>query len=239
MILSLLNFIELFHTERSHLRNLKVLERVFAKPIQELKLLKDDEISLLFPNLSDLISIHTKFNTLMRSKKKDVILVREIGDVLLSMFDGPIGESFQKAAATFCEKQQHALDLIKEKRRKDSKLETYLTEFEKNPVCRRLPLQGFVPSEMQRLSKYPLLLERLIDVVEKNVGTETEYSQTELLNLQQAHNRSKEILNYVNEAAKQAWSKFRLQEIQKHLDTSVFEKTEHAIVNEFKVRHIY
>ncbi|KRT81051.1 hypothetical protein AMK59_5076, partial [Oryctes borbonicus] len=226
---------ELFHTERSHLRNLKVLERVFCKRIQEQKLLKDDEISLLFPNLCDLISIHSKFNSLMMSKKKDMVLVKDIGDILISMFDGPIGESFQKAAATFCEKQQHALDFIKEKRRKDSKFEMYLTDFEKDPACRRLPLQGFIPSEMQRLSKYPLLVERLIDIIEKNLDNEQiEYSQLELSKLQQAHNRSKEILNYVNEAAKQAWSKFRLQEIQKHLDTSVFEKTEHAIVNEFK-----
>lgn len=229
-------FTELFHTEKSHLRNLKVLERVFRKRIQEQKLLKDDEISLLFPNLSDLISIHSKFNTLMMSKRKEVVLVRDLGETLISMFDGPMGESFQQAAATSCKKQQHALDFIKEKRRKDSKFETYLTEFEKDPACKRLPLQGFIPSEMQRLSKYPLLLERLIEVVEKNLDNDQlEYSQLELSKLQQAYNRSREILNYVNEAAKQAWSKFRLQEIQKHLDTSVFDKTEHAIVNEFKV----
>lgn len=86
-----------------------------------------------------------------------------------------------------------------------------------------------------RLSKYPLLLERLIDSEEKNRQRDPEFSQVELNKLKQAHDRSKEILNHVNEAAKIACNRARLEEIQRHLDTSIFEKTDHNIVNEFKV----
>ena len=52
--------------------------------------------------------------------------------------------------------------------------------------------------------------------------------------LKQAHNRSKEIVNFVNEAAKICFHRYRLEDIQRHLDTSIFEKTDHTIVNEFK-----
>lgn len=90
------------------------------------------------------------------------------------------------------------------------------------------------------MSKYPLLLERLIDSVEKTKERDPELAQAELGKLRQSHDRSKEILNHVNEAAKIACNRARLEDIQRHLDSSYFERTDHAIVNEFKVSsHIY
>lgn len=81
-------------------------------------------------------------------------------------------------------------------------------------------MQGILPTQMQRLSKYPLFLERLIDTVEKSLELDADYWQTELNKLKQAHDRCKEILNRVNEAAKLAYNKARLEEIQRHLDAT-------------------
>lgn len=89
---------------------------------------------------------------------------------------------------------------------------------------------------MQRLSKYPLLLERLIEYVQKLVEIDSE-AETEVKKLKQAYQRSRDILNHVNEAAKEAQYRARLEEIQRHLDTSMFEKVDHPIVNDFKVTH--
>lgn len=75
---------------------------------------------------------------------------------------------------------------------------------------------------MQRLSKYPLLLERLIGSIESNKELD-ERQQEELQKLKRAHHECKEILNYVNEAAKVAHNKHRLEEIQKHMDTNSFD----------------
>lgn len=85
---------------------------------------------------------------------------------------------------------------------------------------------------MQRLSKYPLLLERLINSVESN--TEEQSQQEELVMLKRAQNLSKEILNYVNDAAKVAHNRHRLEEIQKHLDSSSFERSDLSIAQDFK-----
>lgn len=70
--------------------------------------------------------------------------------LLFLQFDGAVGEIFQNAAATFCERQQLALEFIKEKRKKDSRFETILSDCEKSNLCRRLPLQGIIPTQMQR-----------------------------------------------------------------------------------------
>lgn len=83
---------------------------------------------------------------------------------------------------------------------------------------------------MQRLSKYPLLLERLIDIVHKLKGTDVD-AESELKKLRLAYQRSKEIVKYVNEAAKETQSRIRLEEIQRHLDTTLFDKMETHLMN--------
>ncbi|KAJ9587090.1 hypothetical protein L9F63_028337, partial [Diploptera punctata] len=71
------------------------------------------------------------------------------------------------------------------------------------------------------LTKYPLLFE--------NLAKYTEEDTEELLSLQKAVERSKEILNFVNQAVKEAEDLQRLTEIQKRLDKSGFEKVEHPM----------
>ncbi|KAG5887050.1 hypothetical protein JTB14_020399 [Gonioctena quinquepunctata] len=225
---------ELFHTETSHVRNLKVLYKIFYKKIQESQTLKPDELSLLFPNIKEMLDIHMEFNKEMRRRRKEGPIVKELGVMLANMFGDKYGESLKKAAATFCERQQLALEFIKKRRERDSKFDAVLTECEKKRQCRRLQLQGILPTEMQRLSKYPLLLERLIHSIESNEEINEQSQQEELTRLKKAHHMSKEILNHVNEAAKVAHNKHRLEEIQKHLDTSSFERSDQHIAQEFR-----
>ncbi|KAJ8867691.1 hypothetical protein PR048_031494 [Dryococelus australis] len=117
--------------------------------MEEQQVLPGDHLQLLFSNLEQMLEIHSQFNNLMKSKKKEGPIVGEIADLLLTMFDGPEGEEFQEAAATFCARQQIALELLKERRRKDAKLNNFLTEVEGNPLCRRLQLKDIIPTGMQ------------------------------------------------------------------------------------------
>ena len=60
-------------------------------------------------------------------------------------------------------------------------------------------------------------------------------SQVELPKLRRAVERSKEILNFVNQAVREAEDCARLQDVQKRLDKTAFEKVEHPIAIEFRV----
>ncbi|KAF4522084.1 hypothetical protein B566_EDAN004069 [Ephemera danica] len=217
---------ELFHTERSHVRALRVLDQVFYRPLCESHILPSEQIALLFPNLNSMLEIHSGFNNAMKARRKETPLVGDISDMLLNMFDGPAGEEFQREAATFCAKQQFALEALKEKRRKDQKLNNFLTEAEGNPLCRRLQLKDIIPTGMLRLTKYPLLFDNLVKLCEPG--------STERAGVQRALDRSKEILNHVNQAVREAEDLHRLAEIHKRLDKTSFDKTEHAIAIEFK-----
>ena len=64
----------------------------------------------------------------------------------LLQFDGASGEEFQRAAATFCARQQIALESLKERRRKDQKLHAFLNECESDKLCKRLQLKDIIPT---------------------------------------------------------------------------------------------
>lgn len=105
--------------------------------------------------------------------------------------------------------------------------QAFLAEAEGNPVCRRLQLKDIIPTAMQRLTKYPLLLESLAKY--------TQPRSEEMTLVRRCLERSREILNKVNQAIKEAENYNRLVDIQRRLDKSAFEKSDHAIANELKV----
>ena len=76
-------YTELFHTERSHVRNLKVLDRIFYRPLLDNGF--SDLVNLLFPNLPDMLEIHGRFNALMKARKKDQPAVETVGDIVVAM----------------------------------------------------------------------------------------------------------------------------------------------------------
>ncbi|CAL8080561.1 unnamed protein product [Orchesella dallaii] len=207
---------ELFHTERLYVRKLKIMDRLFFRPIVSQQLLSADVVHLLFPNLEEVLEIHEQFNSTLKKKRTESPLVGDIGPVLLESFDGEKGEQLRHAASTFCARQQIGLELLRERRKRDMKFHAFLTEAESDPVCRRLGIKDMIPTVMQRLTKYPLLFESLCNC--------TAADSTEYKNLQRALELSKEVLCSVNLAKKEAEDEERLTEIQRRLDKSFFEK---------------
>lgn len=76
---------ELFHTERLYVRKLKVMDRLFFRPIKSQQLLSSEVIHLLFPNLEEILDIHDQFNAVLKRIRSDSPLVGDIGPVLLEM----------------------------------------------------------------------------------------------------------------------------------------------------------
>ncbi|XP_077776837.1 rho guanine nucleotide exchange factor 11 isoform X5 [Podarcis muralis] len=217
---------ELFVTEGSHLRILRVLDVLFYQRLRKESLLSREELALLFPNLPEVLEIHNSLSESMKRLREEGPIVKEIGDLMLSRFDGAAREEFQQMAARFCAYQSMALELIKTKQRKETRFQLFMQEAESNPQCRRLQLKDLIISEMQRLTKYPLLLENII----KHTDGET----LEHKKLCQARDQCREILRYVNEAVKRAENQQRLEVYQKRLDATSLERTSNPLAAEFK-----
>ncbi|VDM57357.1 unnamed protein product [Angiostrongylus costaricensis] len=216
---------ELFHTERTHVRNLKVLSGVFHKPMSWNNVASSDVRELLFANLDEVIEIHMGMSRQMRQAvekwRRDPSvsgLYGNVGELLENMFDGEAGEKFLQVTTIFCENQEHALDVLRTRCEtdKDESLVRFLVEAGENPLCRRLQLKDHLPVEMQRLVKYPLLLEA--------IAKYTDVESEEYDRLLRTVESTKRILRGVNTAKENAENVRRLEELQRRLDTTPFDK---------------
>uniref|UniRef100_A0A1A8FC88 Rho guanine nucleotide exchange factor (GEF) 1b n=1 Tax=Nothobranchius korthausae TaxID=1143690 RepID=A0A1A8FC88_9TELE len=216
---------ELFATEHAHVRMLSVLQTVFSKPLEREELLSPIELDAIFPSLDDIIDIHYHFYEFLKKlRMDDNYIVKSISTTLLSRFDGPEGEWFQKLTARFCSRQTWALDQLKSKQKKDPSFNAFIQEAESKPQCRRLQLKDIIPTEMQRLTKYPLLLE--------NIAKHTD-NKPEKEKILKSAECCRRILNHVNEEVKDMGNMLTLKEYQKKLDTSGL-KPSNDLYNEYK-----
>ncbi|XP_016928678.2 uncharacterized protein RhoGEF2 isoform X2 [Drosophila suzukii] len=215
---------EIYQTERNHVRTLKLLDRLFFLPLYESGLLSQDHLLLLFPPaLLSLREIHGAFEQSLKQRRiEHNHVVNTIGDLLADMFDGQSGVVLCEYAAQFCARQQIALEALKEKRNKDESLQKLLRKSESHKACRRLELKDLLPTVLQRLTKYPLLFENLYKVTVRLLPENT----TEAEAIQRAVESSKRILVEVNQAVKTAEDAHKLQNIQRKLDKSSYDKEE-------------
>jgi len=221
---------ELFHTEKSHVRNLKVLHGVFRRPLLETGRMPKEVVDRLFPNLDEVLAVHQRYNSAMKMRVKQGFPIGDICDILSDMFLGSSGDRLVQVCGEFSKNQNSTIEELKRIRGRDAKLEQFLSDIERNPACRRLQLQSILPCEHQRLVKYPLLLEQIAKHTEKtqdNPEYETVKTATE---------RTKEILDCIDKQVAEQQNRLRLAEIQSNLDTSGLDKmgSDHPIFLEYR-----
>ncbi|XP_046896207.1 rho guanine nucleotide exchange factor 1b isoform X2 [Hypomesus transpacificus] len=203
---------ELYVTEHAHVRMLSVLQMVFSRPLERENIMTSTELATIFPNLDEIIEMHYAFyENLKKVRLEDNYIVSSIKTTLHNRFGGTEGEWFQKLTARFCSHQTWALEQIKNRQKKDPRFNAFILEAESKPQCRRLQLKDIIPTEMQRLTKYPLLLE--------NIAKSTEDSK-EKESIQQSAECCRKILNHVNDEVKQMENLLTLKDYQRRLDTS-------------------
>uniref|UniRef100_A0A4W5NWI3 Rho guanine nucleotide exchange factor 12 n=1 Tax=Hucho hucho TaxID=62062 RepID=A0A4W5NWI3_9TELE len=218
---------ELFYTERAHLRMLKVLDNIFYQKLTREGILPPADIKNIFTNLGDIVQLHVLISEQMATirRRNETSVIDQIGDDLLSWFSGGEEEKIKQAVGTFCSNQPFALELIKSRQKKDSRFTSFMQEAESNRLCRRLQLKDIIPVEMQRLTKYPLLLENIAKYTDDTVEKDK---------VKKAGDCCRKILNHVNQAVKESENKQRLEDYQRRLDLSSLKQTENPMISELK-----
>ncbi|CAH7383332.1 rho guanine nucleotide exchange factor 1 isoform X4 [Phodopus roborovskii] len=217
---------ELLVTEAAHVRMLRVLHDLFYQPMADGGFFPLEELQNIFPSLDELIEVHSLFlDRLMKRRQESGYLIEEIGDVLLARFDGAEGSWFQKISSRFCSRQSFALEQLKVKQRKEPRFCAFVQEAESRPRCRRLQLKDMIPTEMQRLTKYPLLLQ--------SIGQNTEES-AEREKVELAAECCREILHHVNQAVRDMEDLLRLKDYQRRLDLTHLRQSSDPMLSEFK-----
>ncbi|KAM9439937.1 rho guanine nucleotide exchange factor 2-like, partial [Clarias gariepinus] len=162
---------ELMQTEFHHVQTLTVMRDVLRRGLLEEVQLEQDVIGQMFPCLDELITLHRNFLTEMENQQHTCthlgnFIIHRIGNILLNQFSGPSAAHMTALYGDFCSKQPEALKLYKHLQQSNRKLQLFLKQQSSNSVIKRREIPEFLLLVTQRITKYPVLLERLLQHTE-------------------------------------------------------------------------
>lgn len=157
---------EFVETELKYGRDLKIIHDEFYRPMQIAGLLSKDQINGVFLNLEELIMAHCKFADRLETAIREA---HSIGDTDFNTVN--IGNLFLESAEmlnvfeSYCIRQGAAACLLARLAKERELLRIFLRVSQmENTLLRRMNLAAFLMVPVQRVTKYPLLLNRLYKV---------------------------------------------------------------------------
>ncbi|OWF49218.1 uncharacterized protein LOC110452089 [Mizuhopecten yessoensis] len=163
--------IEIRDTEKSYGRDLHILKDHFYKPMKTNGLLSSEQVEAIFLNLEQLMNANAQFTARLEAALQDAINNDDhdftevsIGSLFLKSTD------LMMAFESYCVNQSHAGNLLETLEKEKELLRIFLqASQDDNVALRRMPLKSFLILPVQRIMRYPLLLERL----HKSTSSET------------------------------------------------------------------
>ncbi|XP_051948463.1 rho guanine nucleotide exchange factor 2-like isoform X1 [Xyrauchen texanus] len=209
---------ELIQTELHHVRTLRIMEGVFRRGMLEEVQLEPGVVHALFPCLERLLTLHTHFlNQLLARRAHSLQLnstnnftITQISDVLIKQFSGQSGDEMLKVYAEFCSRHMKAVKLYKELLARDKRLQLFIRRANRGPLLRRHGFQECILLVTQRITKYPVLVQRIHDNTKDN--------PEEATGLSQALSHIREMLCSVDQQVLELERTQRLQEIRSRID---------------------
>ncbi|XP_016307764.1 A-kinase anchor protein 13-like isoform X4 [Sinocyclocheilus anshuiensis] len=209
---------ELIQTEMHHLRTLRIMSDVYCKGVLTDLQLEVQMVEKMFPMLDELLELHSFFfNTLLERKKEaklegtDGFIINRIGDVLLSQFSDSNAESMKKIYGKFCSRHSEAVNFYKELHSRDRRFQAFIRKKMSSSVVRRLGIPECILLVTQRITKYPVLLQRIL--------LHTKENEKDFEDLTQALQLVKDIIASVDSKVNEHEKKKRLKDIYGRTDS--------------------
>ncbi|KAM9851949.1 rho guanine nucleotide exchange factor 2 [Aulostomus maculatus] len=209
---------ELIQTEFHHVRTLRIMEGVYRRGMLEEVMLEAGVVHTIFPCLDQLLELHTAFLAELLAKKTQGLtdgsatnfIVHSIGELLVKQFSGQFADDMRKLYSEFCSRHPKAVKLYKEVLARDRRLQQFIRRTCRGSLLRRHGVQECILLVTQRITKYPVLIQRILD--------NTKGSQEEAEALSRALFLLKELISSVDHEVLELDRTRRLQEIQARLD---------------------
>lgn len=155
---------EIVETEQKYGRDLQIILEEFHRPMLRAGLLTSEQLAAIFLNVEELL----EHNLVLAEKLKDAVeFAQESGDEDLLTVD--VGKTFLEsermlhAFESYCTRQGGASLLLQNLEKEKELLRIFLKVSQmENTVLRRMNLNSFLMVPVQRVTKYPLLLARLL-----------------------------------------------------------------------------
>ncbi|XP_064222273.1 A-kinase anchor protein 13 isoform X7 [Aotus nancymaae] len=210
---------ELMQTELHHVRTLKIMSDVYSRGMMTDLLFEQQMVEKLFPCLDELISIHSQFFQRILERKKESLvdkseknfLIKRIGDVLVNQFSGENAERLKKTYGKFCGQHNQSVNYFKDLYTKDKRFQAFVKKKMSSSVVRRLGIPECILLVTQRITKYPVLFQRILQC--------TKDDEVEQEDLAQSLSLVKEVIGAVDSKVASYEKKVRLNEIYTKTDS--------------------
>ncbi|XP_068616933.1 rho guanine nucleotide exchange factor 28-like [Brachionichthys hirsutus] len=215
---------ELMQTELHHIQALTVMSEVFRRGMLEELQLDWDCVARIFPCLDSLLLFHRNlFGALQECRQAAAqsehprnYLIHQIGDVLLQQFSDENAEKMKQVYGEFCSHHTEAVNVFKELQQQNKKLQHFIRQQSNNSLVRRRGVPEFILLVTQRITKYPVLLERILQYTQKG--------SQEHANLSSALAQIRNVITAVDMTVSKHEKCQELQEVLARLENKSFAK---------------
>ncbi|KAM3625243.1 uncharacterized protein V6R79_009138 [Siganus canaliculatus] len=169
---------ELMQTEMHHIRTLRIMSEVYSKGLQKELQLEQLTLEKLFPALDELLELHTQHLLRLLERKRESqleggslegsFIISRIGDILISQFSGSNGESMKRVYGRFCSRHNEAVNFYKDLLTKDKRFKAFIKKKMSSSIVRRLGIPECILLVTQRITKYPVLIQRMLQYTKGN-----------------------------------------------------------------------
>ncbi|XP_006899095.1 PREDICTED: rho guanine nucleotide exchange factor 28-like [Elephantulus edwardii] len=159
---------ELMQTEMHHIQTLFIMSEIFRKGMKEELQLDHSTVDKIFPCLDELLEIHRHFFYSMKERRQKScinddrnFLITQIGDILVQQFSEENANKMKKIYGEFCSHHKEAVSLFKELQQ-NKKFQNFIKLRNSNLLARRRGIPECILLVTQRITKYPVLVERIL-----------------------------------------------------------------------------
>ncbi|XP_063053487.1 A-kinase anchor protein 13 isoform X2 [Engraulis encrasicolus] len=164
---------ELMQTELHQVRTLRIMGEVYCKGLLRELQLEGAALERLFPCLDELTELHTLLLSALLERRRQTPLTRDpnaergylvhrVGDVLVHQFSGSNAERMKKVYGKFCSRHNEAVNYYKELHAKDKRFQAFIKKKMSSAIVRRLSIPECILLVTQRITKYPVLIQRIL-----------------------------------------------------------------------------
>ncbi|XP_056232964.1 rho guanine nucleotide exchange factor 28-like isoform X2 [Seriola aureovittata] len=166
---------ELMQTELHHIQTLTVMSEVFRRGMLEELQLDWDCVARIFPCLDPLLLFHRNLFGALQERRQAATqpenprnyLILQIGDILLQQFSDENAEKMKQVYGEFCSHHTEAVNVFKDLQQQNKKLQNFVRQQSNNSLVRRREVPEFILLVTQRITKYPVLLERILQYTQE------------------------------------------------------------------------
>ncbi|NXW25076.1 ARHG2 factor, partial [Circaetus pectoralis] len=209
---------ELIQTEMHHVRTLKIMANMFRKAMLEDLQVDPATVQKIFPCVDELSQIHERFLAQLLERRRESLahdsnknfVINRLGDILVNQFSGASAEQLKKAYSEFCSKHTKAVKEYKDLLARDKRLQQFIRRMTRSPLLRRHGVPECILLVTQRITKYPVLIERILKNSKDNEGDSVDLSRALKL--------VKELISSINEEVHTCEMNARLWDVYRRVD---------------------